>query len=457
MVVAAEQTHEYGYTLPREELDITQLFPRVMALHEVLPNDTRAEHLIRSLGATALDNQVEAPVAVRPRFAHLMDAMQQAAAGNPTARQLVETNVRTDVIERTIKAGHVMEVPLEVDDDGAIMQHGQTMEAVQANTLRYASELPQMRRRAEAETRNAFAIDTARRLGLLEEYNVVVFSPAADDMTDEQMEHAGFFVQTMSMAIQSTGYRKGQLRTESAFVAGVARPGAARHDRQALRALGERWGVDLDKPATETLASALLIHKECMPNGVVDIVELFDRELGTFFGEGKPRQDYIAYRQQCERRQQSFEPRVQAITRELLEAAPLVSTPQAATALLQQLSGKHMIEKAAEDHTIDPWVFGPQSAAHIEMARWQAEQGNTELAMHEVRSAVSADQSRSCPSGGTAAPQTQTAESSSATSSRSSDECEFISKQCPVCKKKNVKTVVTKTSIRGACGCSKRK
>lgn len=39
--------------------------------------------------------------------------------------------------------------------------------------------------------------------------------------------------------------------------------------------------------------------------------------------------------------------------------------------------------------------------------------------------------------------------------SKSDDDCEFISKECPSCHTKNVKTVVTKNRISGSCGCSK--
>jgi hypothetical protein len=42
--------------------------------------------------------------------------------------------------------------------------------------------------------------------------------------------------------------------------------------------------------------------------------------------------------------------------------------------------------------------------------------------------------------------------------SKSNDEdCEFISRECPQCHAKNVKTRVTKTHITGSCGCSKKK
>ncbi len=38
-----------------------------------------------------------------------------------------------------------------------------------------------------------------------------------------------------------------------------------------------------------------------------------------------------------------------------------------------------------------------------------------------------------------------------------SEDCEFISKSCPECGTKNVKTKVTKTTISGSCGCSKKR
>lgn len=40
---------------------------------------------------------------------------------------------------------------------------------------------------------------------------------------------------------------------------------------------------------------------------------------------------------------------------------------------------------------------------------------------------------------------------------KTTDKCEFISKSCPMCKAKNVKTKVTKTQISGSCGCSKKR
>ncbi len=40
---------------------------------------------------------------------------------------------------------------------------------------------------------------------------------------------------------------------------------------------------------------------------------------------------------------------------------------------------------------------------------------------------------------------------------KTDEDCEFTSKECPMCGTKNVKTKVTKTHISGSCGCSKKK
>src|SRR5689334_19852563 len=74
--------------------------------------ETEADKLIRLraaefIGACVAGKEIayigEASLEVQP-IESLYDAIQLAAEGDPIARKMVETNVRTDVIERTIKA-----------------------------------------------------------------------------------------------------------------------------------------------------------------------------------------------------------------------------------------------------------------------------------------------------------------------------------------------------------------
>jgi hypothetical protein len=205
--------------------------------------------------------------------------------------------------------------------------------------------------------------------------------------------------------------------------------------------------------AAELLDTPLLIHKSVLPGGVVDLVERYDAAAGdTFFGEAKPRQDYRQYRQKCAEREEGFKPTVENIVNELIaEASTITSRPMAADRL-HKISEKHTVKLAGQDKTINPEVFGISAAAHIEMARWHNEMGNGQQASAELEVAVQKAESYSCPSGkGTSSDKQE--------GSDESGDCEFVSKECPECHKKNVKTSVKKISgtrkqISGNCGCS---
>lgn len=396
------------------------------------------------------------------RFVSLHEAIQAAAAGDAAARRMVKANVSADVVERTLKAGHITEVELTHDAAGVIGQHGQAMEAIQANSLRYAAGSPPMRRRVEAETRNAFRLQQCQGQGLLEQNCFVVFSRAADDMSGAEMAAAGFFTDTMSCAIQVTSEQGGRLVTETAFVAGAARPGEPRHDQMAIEALGRRLGVDLTgKSAAEVLDTPLLVPRCLLPEGALNLVELYDDCAGgLFFGEAKPRQDYRQYRQDCRRREASFQPKIEQIVSSLLAEAATITSPTAATRRLNTLSGQHMIELAIKDRTIDPEVFGRAAAARIEVARQHFDRGHFELAQSELAEAIKRDASSSCPGAGmdSGSPADSGSGEASAGTPSESDACEFVSRECPICHAKKVKTLVTrrggKKRISGSCGCS---
>ena len=437
-------------------IDVDPELPLVLAIPELSHDKQTRQRAAQFIGAVALNETIQSipELSVDKPIESLFEAIKAASEGDIEARKLIETNVRTDVIERTTKAGHVMKVDLIVDQEGKVKQHGQAMDSVQANSLRFASNMWQMRERTEAETRNAFRIEKAYNAGLLKDYSLVVFSRAADNMPAEQMKKAGFFTDTMSCAIQVTTASEQGLTTESAFVAGVKEPGGERHDEATIVALGEALKVDFSgKTAAETLDFPILIRNDMIPNGATDLVKLWDNCAGgTFYGENRPQHDYLEYRELCRTREQTYEPKVQQITEALIAEAGHITTPLMATDRLGKLSEKYMVEKAVEDDTINPKVFGDEAAGHIEQARIYRDQGNLELALHETFIAKQTAKSFSCPTGG----RDPSAEgSSSETAKNESDlgDCEYISKECPLCHAKNVKTLVTKTRI--TCGTCK--
>lgn len=382
-----------------ESLAVTDLLQEQFTVH-------RAERFIASIGQAALSREVslnldESKHEYDPgyRYENLMEALQAAKEGDTEARKMVETNVRTDVVERTIKTGHVTKIDLEVNSRGEIAQYGQSMMSVYANALKATPKNSKMLSRTQAEVRNGFRLENANRQNLLEDYNFVVFSLAADDMTESEMQDAGFFTDTMSVSIQVTSSEKGQLTTETAFVTGKQK-NQQRHDIKTVKQVGAQLGVDIEqKSVTEILDTPILVHKSLMPEGVIDIVKLYDHEAGnTFFGEQKPQQDYSQYSEKCQNRESSFSQQVAAISSELIAQADSVWTPKEASRRLHKVSEKHMVTKAIQDESIDAMVFGLESAAHINIARQAFLSGDQVTLEHETIKAKSTARSSSCPS-----------------------------------------------------------
>ena len=434
--------------------------PLVEAVSEMIEDRLVRQRAAKFIANCVIAKEVECPATenlkVQP-IESLHDAIQKATEGDPVARRMVETNVRTDVIERTIKAGHVLKVDLHVDEAGEILQHGQNIESVQANSLRYVSNSWQMRERTEAEATNAFRIAQLRRQGKLKDYSFVVFSRAADNMTSQKMTDVGFFTDTMSCAIQVTTEKNDHLTTETAFVAGVKKPGEERHDAQTLVAVADRLGKNLrSKTAAQIIDYPFLVHNSLLPNGAINLVELWDENNSTFFGEERPVEDYLEYLNKCQEREEMFQPKVDSIVQELINEAPTIENPLDAVKRLHKLSGKHMIEQATFDHSINPQVFGPVAAQHIEQARILFEQGDYTKGVDHITVAKANDRSNSCPSGLNSSTDPQNTNDEKA---NDNGDCEYVSKECPICHEKNVKTKVkkiseTKTIISGSCGCA---
>ncbi len=410
--------------------------PEILVVPEMLVDAETRLRAARFIGSVVMGQPGLVEVcSVEKPIESLFDALQLANEGDTNAISMVKTNVRTDVIERTIKTGHVMsKVPLLINEEGKVTQYGQSMDSIQANSLRYASENEVIRERTEAETRNAFRIEQLNREGFFEEYSFVVISRAADNMSADEMTDAGFFTDTMSCAIQVTSKHGDGLATEPAFVSGIKQRGEVRHDGETVVKLGAELGVDLSgKSAAEIIDTPLLIHNSLIPNGVIDIVKLYDDCAGgTFFGEQKPRQDYPAYLNICKSREQTFTPKIEAITSELIGEAPVIHSPLQAVERLHKLSGKHMVEYAVVHRTVDPRVFGHEAAASIERARTFAENGDYQAAAIETQKAQVSEKSSSCPTSRGSDKSSESGDNSDGTSESSGSKW----MNCPFCKAK---------------------
>lgn len=389
----------------------------------------------------------------------LYEAVQLAADGDPVANRMIRANVSTLRDEQTTKVGPLPDIELQQDAQGNLLQHGHYMDSIQANTLRMmANGSPQMKARTLAENNNAFRMRHCFEQGQLEDNYFITISRAPDDMSVEQAGDEGFFTETMSMSIQATTIKNGRLTTEPVFFAGVPELGGKRHDARAVAAMAEWLGAPklANLTATELLDAPLLVSKKILPNGAIDLVRAADEAMGTFFGEYKPAQSYQAMRQRAIERNDMLMAKTEAIAHQLISEVANLEGPVHTTERLMKITADHMVEQAIGDLDINPRVYGVEAAQHIERARAFIARGMYEEALRENQFAKDTAKPTGCPSGAQQSSGETPADDSneSSKSTEAPGDCEFISKECPKCHKKNVKTVISKGKITGACGCS---
>jgi hypothetical protein len=436
------ERYEHEAAMPRPYLRLVSE-TEVVAIPQ-LPEDEQvrsgAERRIRSIGLTAISNEVET---LPENNDSLLSAIKRANAGDPDARSMVAVNVGSDFSERVLKAGEVTKYSLSKNGDGDLIQFGQLYSDVYANTLRHTVFQSKMRPRAEAEMRNAERIRYLHTNGKLTDNCVVVFSLAPDDMSDQEMADSGFFAETKTLSIQVTTDLHDGVSIESGFVAGVPEFGAQRLDLNVIIKVGDALGINYrNMSAAEILDTPLLIPKHLMPNGVIDLVKLYDDCAGgTFFGEQKPHEDYKAFREFCDERRRSFQADVKAVTDQLIKEADTLHSQLQAIQRLNDLSEAQMVKRAIQDNTINARVFGEASASYIEQARFHFEHGNIDLMLTAEHKAIQTADSSSCPSGVGRQSDINTERNESLEKMK---DCDFISKKCPICGEKNAKTRVRK-------------
>jgi hypothetical protein len=212
-------------------------------------------------------------------------------------------------------------------------------------------------------------------------------------------EH-GFFVDTETAVWQATTLQNGRRVTESAFVAGVLDADAPRHDVAATREVYRQLGVERAVPRTANgfLACPLLVPKHLMPNGVVDLVKLYDESIGEgiFFGQHGERQDYVAYRERCAEKSARLAETSLAATDELIAMAGWLETPEAACDALAEIAKKHAVLRTIEDKALDPQVFGTEAAGYIEQARHKQASGDHGGLDGLIRKAISTAEASMC-------------------------------------------------------------
>lgn len=421
----------------------------------------------RFMGQVAMDDVYIDPCEDEAPNTSLLEAIKRANDGDQEAKESVRINTHIAVVEAMIKSGHITIVPMAINDRGNWLQHGQAMLHVHANALRtkIVQKHQGIRARTEAETINGHAIEDLSRMGKLDDNYVFVPSLFPDNSeisyniaTDE----AGFFGVTKTAAFQLTKTDGNVGQVESAFVAGVTEKDGPRHDIEVMRKIYTLAGFDArDWLPLDFLQNPLLIHKSNLPNGIADMVMLYD-ELATelaeeelFFGQKDERRDYVGFAERSKLREDGLQSVTDKVNSALLEQGRSLRSPESAIQLLAELVGPLGVEYAVSDYSIDPNVFGHESAQLIVQARQYQQKGELFMMHQSLESAIGKAVTTMC------GMSTKNSDSEFSISKKSIDDsdvdCEFMSKKCPGCKKSNIWTKVTKTQISGSCGCVVKK
>lgn len=328
----------------------------------------------------------------------LQDTLKRAQDGDPAARRYARNNVASDVSERLFKVGLQRPVVMTFEG-GQLEQEGRPVVDIHRNTLENTVLIPEMVFRTRNELKNTLVFEALQAQGTLETHDAIVFSPSSTKMSTAQKEDYNFYLDTDSCSIQYLSADGENVTLETAFVAGKVTCGSERHDIAAIHKLAQKKGVKMKTDdGTDMVSYIVLVPKGEMPNGVSDVVELYDDASGgTFYGEAKQKQDYAEYAQKCYDNVASFDDTVELITSRLIAEAEYFETPMEAILRLDYLSERLTVEQAVNRVDINAAVFGPIAARHIEQARMHIENGYHQEAKQSLHQAQATAISGSCP------------------------------------------------------------
>lgn len=369
----------------------------------------------------------------------LKEAAQRAKRGDREAWDLVKTNVGTDYMERTYKTKNVIRVVLTTDENGKLMQHGQTMEDVNINTLEHLKS-DALKKRGKIEAHNAVRQQYCYERGMLKDNAILTWSTVFDEITRKEAEDLGYFTENMSCAAQLLTEENDEVVLYSAFVAGADSTDGERFDFDAIVAASAEFALDYTgMSSNEILAQPGLISKDLLPDLILTAVEKYDNHTPgphkRFFGRiHQGERDYRGHMLECQRRERQAAHHVDQVARELIESSDTFICATDATTLLDALNDKVLKKNIVYDTTIESNVLGITAQQFVEEARLYAESGNQEAAERAQAKVEQYGKSSSCPKD----PSSKTEASNSDTelqADRNNSDSKKRWMSCPFCKK----------------------
>jgi hypothetical protein len=379
-----------------------QIIPQWLLVETAYPELELAarRESIQALGGIAIRGEAGA-IDTREQVndSTLMSTIQRAALlGEPKDIAVVDMNISKDIGERLSKAGLYTKVKLQANNS-VFEQNGKKLSDMSLNALKYTTLNGEMEGRTKQDHKNVAIIQKLHAEGILKTHYAVVHSTTSTTMSQADKKDYNFYTDTETCSIQLFAADGDDIALETALVAGKATPTSPRHDIKTIKKLAETFGAPLDTDdGNEIQGKVLLIPKEALPNGLVDLVKLYDDEAGgTFYGEAKPRQDYLEHREFCRQREKNQHSMVLQIRAQLLKEAHAFETPLEAILRLDYLSERFCVKYATTNKEVNALVFGPTAALHVEEARFFLERGETKRAEESLHAAQKTAVSGSCP------------------------------------------------------------
>ncbi len=364
------------------------------------------------------------------------------------AAKRLRTDFRTNVFEILCANGHVSEVDADYDD-GSFYQYGYSLRAMYAHGALHASQ-PLERKRRDAESVNEFRIEDGYRAGLFRTHYFVEISQAPDDMGTELAGENGYDTETWKGKLRCTDVGvNGKRHTAEAAVAGFDPITERRHDTQGVEAVLDGLGLEpQDVMATTALQRAIWVRKERLPNGAASLAELYDQGLGypAFFGVRAAQGDYQTIAAQSAAREQLADTEMDARVEKLAQNLRGISSCDEALKTMAIQAKDYAAEICGKDTAYNPAQFGDIAAAHIEAARYYAAAGNQQAFQTALDSAKQTAVVYMC---GMRLEMERNAagELVSTDAEKTEKDCDYISKECPLCKKQDARTHETKSRI----------
>lgn len=363
----------------------------------------------------------------------------------------LKTDFRTNVFEILRESGHVSISHSVYSRDG-FYQSGYSQRAMYAHGVLHTDHPVENRRRV-AETLNELRIEDGFLAGRFDNHFLVEVSrsPDQDEMSDQTSEKYGYNTRTRKAMLRCTEVNQsGERITASASVLG-ANAGGQRYDQRGVRNIYYKLQLTPSEVSSSAnLENAFWVNKSLLPGGIIDVVRAYDQGLAqeAFCGVIGQKGNYETLIEQSLNREQQIEQELNAEVRALALSLQNVTCDQALQIMARQAKD-YATELCVQDKQYDPTQFGYQAAKHIQQARYYAQAGMDILFRQELADAKQKAIVFMCGMSLRGISSIEGTEVENSNSS-SSDNCEYISSKCPLCRNKNVRTIQTKTTI--TCG-----